>query len=332
MTPRVDDHHVLSGPFWGELRVFLAVAKAKSFNRAAEQLNMSQPTVSRQVRRLQDVMRTQLVVSTAAGVRLTRHGEELAKSLLDLDQKLFDITNDLSADARAAEGLVRVCMGEAMAGLFVAPNLSAFSEHYPNIRLDIRKPVNVFNFRENRADLLLGHAPSPTPDVTARPLGFIHFLPIATRAYIERYGVPTRSNLSSHCFVNCDAYEERGGLWGDWQAVTARGVVTHSSDNSFTYALMVKSGLGIGLMASYVLSDPAAIPLDLGVHVCVPMYALASTERLKNRAVQVVFDWITELFGASNPWFGSELRLDQLPRDALSEVAAQLLSAPKPDP
>jgi len=47
----LDDENLLSGEFWGELRVFLAVAKTKSFNRAAEITNTSQPRVSRQVKR-----------------------------------------------------------------------------------------------------------------------------------------------------------------------------------------------------------------------------------------------------------------------------------------
>ena len=48
----LDRETLMSGQFWGELRVFLAVAKSKSFNRAAEMTNTSQPTVSRQVKRL----------------------------------------------------------------------------------------------------------------------------------------------------------------------------------------------------------------------------------------------------------------------------------------
>ena len=62
----LDEETLLSGQFWGELRVFLAVAKTKSFNRAAEITNTSQPTVSRQVKRLQDVVGSQLFISTAA--------------------------------------------------------------------------------------------------------------------------------------------------------------------------------------------------------------------------------------------------------------------------
>jgi hypothetical protein len=71
----LDEATLLSGQFWGELRVFLAVAKTKSFNRTTEITNTSQPTVSRQVKRLQDVVGSQLFISTPRGVMLTPQGE-----------------------------------------------------------------------------------------------------------------------------------------------------------------------------------------------------------------------------------------------------------------
>ena len=87
----LDDETLLSGQFWGELRVFLAVAKTKSFNRAAEITNTSQPTVSRQVKRLQDVVGSQLFISTPRGVKLTQKGEALAKALVPArSHALFD--------------------------------------------------------------------------------------------------------------------------------------------------------------------------------------------------------------------------------------------------
>src|SRR5258708_31773553 len=92
-TP-IDDQNLLSGQFWAELRVFLVVAKAKSFNRAAEFLNTSQPTASRQVKRLQDLMGSQLFVPSQHGVKLTPRGEDLAKALTKLDRSLFALTND----------------------------------------------------------------------------------------------------------------------------------------------------------------------------------------------------------------------------------------------
>jgi DNA-binding transcriptional LysR family regulator len=330
-TTPLNNPHILSGPFWGELRVFLAVAKAKSYNRASEQLNMSQPTVSRQVRRLQDIMGTQLVLPTQSGIKLTRQGEDLARSLLELDQKLFDISSDLNADARAAEGVVHLSVGEGMAGLFLTPTIVAFTEQYPKIKLRMHKPVSVMDFRENATDVLLGGAPSTQPEVTSRPLGFIHYLPVATRAYIERYGVPTRANLSSHCFVHCDFHTE-GGIWETWHATMARGVIAHTSDSAYVHAMMTKVGLGIGLMGSYVLAESMYIPLELGVHMRFPMYALALTERLNAKPVRLVFDWMSDVFGAANPWFSPELKLDSLPQDSLSGTMAQLLAVPERNP
>src|SRR5260370_24103477 len=90
----LDDEKLLSGQFWGELRVFLAVAKTKSFNRAAEITGMSQPRVSRQVKRLQDVVGSQLFIPTPRGVTLTPQGEALARSLTRLDHTLHSLTND----------------------------------------------------------------------------------------------------------------------------------------------------------------------------------------------------------------------------------------------
>src|ERR1700744_416561 len=83
-TP-LDDRQLLSGAYWAELRTFLAVAKSKSFNRAAQTLNISQPSVSRQVYRLQDLIGSQLLLPTATGVVLTDKGQQLAEMLLKLD-------------------------------------------------------------------------------------------------------------------------------------------------------------------------------------------------------------------------------------------------------
>src|ERR1700749_227529 len=99
----LDEENLLSGQFWAELRVFLAVAKTKSFNRAAEITNTSQPTVSRQVKRLQDVVGSQLFISTPRGVKLTQKGEALAQALSRLDQTLYSITSGLRAETRDAE-------------------------------------------------------------------------------------------------------------------------------------------------------------------------------------------------------------------------------------
>lgn len=322
----MDDPRVLSGPFWAELRVFLAVAKAKSFNRAAEELNMSQPTVSRQVKRLQDVIGSQLVVPTQSGIKLTKKGEELAASLLSLDEKLFEISHDLKGETREAEGLVRVSVTEAMAGLFVVPNLAEFSKRFPKIQLHIRNPTNLTSFRENQTDVMIGYAPANQSGIASRPLGQLHLIPVASHNYIKRFGIPSRKNLESHCFIDSQYYSAQTRIWDKWRAAVSRGVVAHYCDNSFAYALLVKEGLGIGLLGNYVLAEPSAIPLELDVHIMVPIHILALSERLTARPVQLVYDWLSTVFSPANPWFAPDLNLDALPLESLSDTMAQLIA------
>lgn len=324
----LDDPRVLSGPFWGELRVFLAVAKAKSFNRAAEELNISQPTVSRQVKRLQDVIGSQLVVATQNGVKLTEKGKELAASLLALDEKLFEISHDLQAETREAEGLVRVSVTEALAGLFIAPSLGKFSEQYPKIHLHIRNPNNLTGFRENQTDVMIGYTPASQAGVVSRPLGQVHLIPVATHDYIKRFGIPTRKNLESHFFIDSEYYAAETDIWKDWRSAVSRGVVAHTCDNSFAYGLLVKSGIGIGLLGNYTFADPAAVPLDLDVHIMLPIHILALSERLQARPVRLVYDWLSVVFGPANPWFGPDLNLPSLPVKSLSQTMAQLVEGP----
>lgn len=325
----LDDPRVLSGPFWGELRVFLAVAKAKSFNRAAEELNMSQPTVSRQVKRLQDIIGSQLLVTTQNGIKLTEKGKELARSALSLDEKLFEISHDLKAETHEAAGLVRLSVTEALAGLFVAPHLVRFGERYPRIQLHIRNPINMTSFRENQTDVMIGFAPENQGGITSEPLGHVHLIPIAAHAYIDRFGIPTRKNLETHFFVDSEYYSAQTSIWANWRAAVSRGVVAHYCDNSFAYGFLVKSGVGIGLLGNYVLADPMAVPLELDVHIRVPIHIIAQTERLASRPVRLVYDWLSTVFGPGNPWFAPDLNLRSLPRDSLSETISQLTAGPE---
>jgi DNA-binding transcriptional LysR family regulator len=309
----LDDETLLSGQFWGEMRVFLAVAKTKSFNRAAEITNTSQPRVSRQVKRLQDVVGSQLFVSTARGVKLTQKGEALAKALARLDHTLYSITSDLRAESSEAEGIVRVSITDGLNVLFAGPSLERFSEEYPKIQVHLKSPLNILNLRENQTDMMIGFSPVESSDIVFRKLGQLHFIPIATKDYIRKHGLPTRGNMERHAFLQSEYYLAKTGLWDGWQQIVARGRITHYCDNSFAYGMLVKAGQGIGLLPSYVLAEPCFVPLECDLRIPVPIYLIALTDRLHARPVRLVFDWLSDIFGPNNPWFSDEFRLNNPP-------------------
>ncbi|MEJ0074298.1 MAG: LysR family transcriptional regulator [Alphaproteobacteria bacterium] len=310
----LDDETLLSGQFWGELRVFLAVAKTKSFNRAAEILNTSQPRVSRQVKRLQDIVGSQLFLSTPRGVKLTQKGEALAKALARLDHTLYSITSDLRAETSEPEGIVRVSITDALNAVFAAPSLLQFSARYPRIQLHLRNPLNLVSLRENQTDMMIGLVPNLSSDIQFRKLGHFHFIPVVSKDYIQNHGLPTRANLEQHLFIQSEYYIGKTGMWDSWQHAASRGRIAHYCDNSFAYAMLVKSGQGIGLLGTYVLVEPSFVPLEIGLRISIPLYLVALTERLHARPVRLVFDWLGDVFG-NNSWFSNEFRLDNPPSE-----------------
>ncbi len=309
----LDEETLLSGQYWGELRVFLAVAKTKSFNRAAEITHTSQPTVSRQVKRLQDAVGSQLFISTPRGVKLTQKGEALAQALSRLDYTLHSLTSDLKSESAEAAGTVRVSLTDGLNALFAAPALSQFTAQYPKIQVHLKNPLNHIDLRANQTDIMIGFVPSVSADIQFRKLGQIHFIPFVSKEYIRQYGLPTTSNLEQHRFVQSEYYLARTGLWDSWQQAVARGRTAHFCDNSIAYGILTKTWHGIGLHGSFVVLDPSYVPVEIGVRISVPLFLLALTERLSARPVRLVFDWLSDIFGPSNPWFRDELKLSNPP-------------------
>jgi DNA-binding transcriptional LysR family regulator len=324
-TP-LNDPRLLSGPYWDELRTFLAVAKSKSFNRAAAMLNVSQPSVSRSIRRLQSMVGSQLVLASKKGVVLTDRGRELAEALIAFDERISIISRNLNAESKEAAGIVRFSSTEAIAGLFVIPALQRFSRQHPKINLHIRNITNMVGFRENQSDIVLGFSPSQQPGVESRAAGFMHLIPYASKKYVSRYGMPTRSNLADHKFVDSEYYSSRTEAWSSWRAAVDQGTIAHLCDNSYAYCLMIKEGLGIGLLGNYVLPDEDLVPLKIDVHVGLPMYLLAETERLHSRPVRIVYDWLSSNLSQSNYWLGSDFSLDQNSRQQPGRILRALLS------
>ena len=306
----IDDGSLLSGRYWGELRTFLAVAKAKSLNRAADELGVSRMTAGREIRRLQDAIGAQLIIFGKTGATLTRRGEDLARALQRLDQEIHALTSDLRAEFRGAEGVVRLGVTDGIGIAFVVPGLRRLAQNHPRIRVEMKSPQNYLSLVENQTDIMVGFAPENHQDLTSVRMGTFHFLPMVSRSYVDRMGVPTYDDLERHQFIDSERYSSKVEIWKPWRRLVGRGYISYSCDASISYAMMVKAGLGIGLLGNFNVLEPAVQPLDLDCQIDIPLYLTALTERLQSRPVQIAFDFVLSLLGDDNPWFAKEMTLD----------------------
>jgi DNA-binding transcriptional LysR family regulator len=297
---------LLSGPIWRELRTFLAVAKSPSFAQAAELLGTSAPTVRRDVKRLEDQIDSQLVIASFAGVKLTESGRRLAMQAADLDFQLSVFSKDFKNDIDAVTGRVVISVTSGLAVAIVAPAVPRLNDNCPRLDLDIKEQVSLVNFEKNQADLMISLSPISRTEVDCVEIGTLHLIPIASREYLRKSGVPQRQFLSQHVYLQCNYYASERAIWDGWRRLVEAGHQTHTCENSLAYYALVRNGAGVGLLGNYVLADPELVPLDLGVHVALPIYLISVANRRKSRAVAAVYDWIVDIF-KNNPSFGSSL-------------------------
>lgn len=305
----VDTTSLLSGNYWGELRAFVCLAKTRSLSGAAEMLGVSHATIGREVRRLQDLMGSQLFTLSHAGAHLTERGEQLASALLKLDQQLFTIESDLKAEKSDTQGTVRLGITDGLGAVFLVPELQRLKKSHPGIRVQVKSPGHLKNLRENQTDIMLSFAAADSDDFVSVPVGWLHFIPLVSKAYVDQHGLPNRRNLSEHFFVDTEIYSARGGPFEPWHAIKAQGTVIYECDASISYGMMVKAGLGIGLLANYNMMEPFAVPLDLNVHIKLRLYATVFKERLDSKPVKTIFTLLQDIFSEKSPWFSEELQL-----------------------
>lgn len=138
------------------LAVFHAVAQTGGINRASEQLFVSQPAVSRQVRSLEDALGVALLERHTRGVRLTEAGTILA----DYASRLFALETQAGAvlaDLRSLRsGTLRLGGSMSLGNYFLPAVIAEFNRRHPEVTvsLEVGNTDVVLNaVRKNRVDL-----------------------------------------------------------------------------------------------------------------------------------------------------------------------------------
>jgi len=118
-----------------KLRYFVAVADTLHFGRAAEQLHIAQPVLSRQIRALEQDLGTALFTRDSHGVTLTDAGTQL---LTDAAPLLASADAARRRVTAAARGDQRLMVG-FRTGIAVAPAVQQFATRHPDVRVDVQR-------------------------------------------------------------------------------------------------------------------------------------------------------------------------------------------------
>lgn len=155
-----------------QIQVFLTVSRLGSYSKAAEELALTQPAVSAQVRQLEDVVGAPVFDYLGKQLYLTPVGEAVQRAGRDLLQRLIGLEMELAELRGLMQGTLTIAI-ESSAQYFMPTELAAFCSVHPavDVALDVvNHQVALQRLSENLDDLVvMGQVPSE------RALTFIPF-------------------------------------------------------------------------------------------------------------------------------------------------------------
>ena len=155
------------------LRYFVAAANLNSISRAANHLHVAQPALSRQIRKLERELGTQLLHRDSTGVRLTEAGTRLLVKSESILRQLEQASAEVRASGNDPRGPVSVALMTAVAPLIAPPLVMRMRERYPNITLRISEGLTktiVGGLLGKKIDLGLIPAEPVDPALSSTPL------------------------------------------------------------------------------------------------------------------------------------------------------------------
>jgi LysR family cyn operon transcriptional activator len=155
------------------IRYFLAVAEHRNFTRAAEALHVSQPTLSQQIRQLEDTLGVPLLDRTGREIQLTDSGAAYRRYAQRALQDLEEGKRAIHDVQELSRGSLRLAMTPTFTAYLIGPLLEKYNHRYPNLTLNIlempqERMEGMLN--EDALDVGIAFDETHSPDIEAQVL------------------------------------------------------------------------------------------------------------------------------------------------------------------
>ena len=238
-----------------ELESFLVLARSLHFRKASEQLFLSQPALSRKIRRLEEKINGPLFIRTRRKVALTEAGRTLLPKARRL---LEDAESTLAATQAAVEGKVgtlRIGFGIASVAEILPRTILRFRKNYPDVQLEMRdmsSPSQVAALLEAHLDVGILRMPVAHPELISVPLFRERLVLVSSAAMSHRVreglaGFREKPFILIAHAVSATLHDQCLDLCR--RAGFTPNVVQEASE-TFTILNLVRAGLGVSLVPS----------------------------------------------------------------------------------
>jgi len=291
-----------TGPDWDLYRTFLAALEEGSMSGAARRLNLTQPTIARQLDTLEAAIGADLFIRSQRGLSPTDIALDLRPYAETLAVTAATLIRTASGAAGEVRGTVRISASEVVGVEVLPPILSDIRRRYPRLALEIVASNDADDLLQRGADVAVRNFEPTQAALVARRLPSVALGLLARRDYLERRGTPlSLTDLAQHDLIGFDretpairAVVERYPAFG-------RDIYALRADSDLVRLAAIRAGYGIGICQAprpgcdtdliRVLAREVDIPL--------PMWVVMHEDLRTSARCRAVFDALVEHLGAA---------------------------------
>ena len=305
----MEEERALRLPPLNSLRAFEAASRHLSFQKAAEELNVTPSALSYQIKTLEDYLGQNVFERGNRQVNLTEAGRNIQPFIADGFEQFSAAMKQLHADT--PDNVIVVSCGPSHAAKWLAPRLYRFADAHPGLELRISASLQLVDFARDNVDVALRFGPGGYIGLHEEKM-FDESLTAMLTPQLLSQGAALLSpdDLASYQLLHDDSVRYMGYSigWIEWLQKAGTKSVNGKKGLRFTHAdhcieaavngagvAMARIGLAAGDVTAGRLVRPFDIEIDTGLatyFVCPP----AHMEREKNRKFR---DWLFRELGCS---------------------------------
>ena len=234
---------------WNRARAFLVTAEEGSLSAAAKALDLTQPTLGRQVAALEQELGVALFERVGKGLELTPTGLDLVEHVRAMGDAASRLSLTASGQSEQVEGDICISATEMMAAYLLPPVIEKLWLLEPGIRIELIGSNQTSDLKRREADIAIRAYRPTQDDLIIRHLMLLEGYFYASPRYLDRLGRPKSiEELQVLDFVGFDRNTDRfRELLAEQDVHISENNFSVFCENSLVHWELTKQGVGIGV-------------------------------------------------------------------------------------
>lgn len=284
-------------PSWDLHRSFLAVMREGSLSAAARALGMTQPSLGRHIRALEQRLGVALFTRSPQGLTPTEMAHELLPHAQAMASASAAMRRAASAGTGELRGVVRISASEVIGGEVLPGMLAAFREQHPGVVIELVLSNQSADLLRKDVDLAVRMVQPTQQALVARKVGTIVLNLYAHRRYLKAHGTPQRPDqLAEHALIGFDHEPPYVRAMRPAGLAYAREHFALRTDSDLAGLAALRAGFGIGFcQVPLAARDRQLVPvLADTIAPVLPTWLVMHEDLRRSARHRALFDFLAE--------------------------------------